>query len=155
MSTQASGPLATLARVPANLSRHDLTTGGTIMMSVLALSIISSIDLLDNEIGAVFTVGYLLVVVTAPLAVTERGLYVITLMPPVLLMLAMLTIASLNPEALVIENLPESTGPVGHAISATMKNGGILMLGQGLAIVASLLRFWNAREKRIVFYSQS
>jgi hypothetical protein len=155
MSTQASGPLATIARVPANLSRHDLTTGGTIMMSAVTLGIVVSIDLLDNSIGAVFTVGFLLVVVTAPLAVTDRGLYVIALMPPVLMLLSMLAIASLNPEALVVENLPDTTGPIGHAISAMMQNGGVLMLGQALTIVAALLRRWNRQEKRIVFYSQS
>ena len=148
MTTHANGALAAIARIPANLSRHDLTTRGAILSSVVALAIVTALDLIDGIIGILFSVGYLLAVTTAPLAVKLRGLYTVVLMPPVLLLVFMLIIASLAPGALVVENLPESTGVLGHAISATVKHGGILLLGQALAITTTLLRLWSAQNPR-------
>lgn len=148
MTTHANGAIAAIARIPANLSRHDLTTRGAIVGAVVTLGIITAIDLIDGLIGVLFSVGYLLTVTTAPLAVKLRGLYTIVLMPPVLLLAFMLVVASITPDALVIENLPESTGVLGHAISATVQHGGILLLGQALAITTTLLRLWSAQNPR-------
>lgn len=156
MTTHANGAIAAIARIPANLSRHDLTTRGAILSAIVALAIITALDLIDGLIGLLFSVGYLLAVTTAPLAVKLRGLYTIVLMPPVLLLAFMLIIASLAPDALVVENLPTSTGVFGHAISATVQQGGVLLLGQALAITATLLRLWSAQNPRgHHFFSQS
>lgn len=148
MTTHANGVVAAIARIPANVSRHDLSTRGAILSSVVALSLITSLDLIDGNIGSPFSIGYLLVVTTAPLAVHLRGLYTLVLMPPVLLLSAMLVIATLAPSALVVENLPESAGVMAHAISATVHEGGILLLGQALAITTTLLRLWSAQNPR-------
>lgn len=147
--------MAAIARIPANLSRHDLSLRGAIGSSVVALGLITALDLIDGTIGLPFTVGFVLAVVTAPLAVQIRGLYALVLMPPILLFLAMLVIASLAPQTLAIENLPESTGVFGRAISATVHRGGALLLGQALAIMTVLLRLWSVQNPRgYRFYSQ-
>ena len=148
MTTQANGAFGAIARIPANLSRHDISTRGTVISSVIALAAIAALDLIDGHIGFPFAVGYLLVVTTAPLAVQTRGLYTIVLMPPVLMLGAMLVVASLVPSALEIESLPESTGVIGHAVSATAQRGGILLAGQALAITTVLLRLWSAQNPR-------
>lgn len=155
MTTTAGDTFGAIARVPSHLARHDLTPRGAILSSVVVLGIITALDLIDGTIGLPFTVGYLLIVATAPLAVQARGLYTLVLMPPVLLVAALSVIAWLAPEALVVPDLPESAGAMKHAVSATAQLGGVLLLGQGLAITAVLLRIWSAQNPRgWRFYSQ-
>lgn len=155
MTTQAGGTMGAIARIPSHLARHDLSTRGAIGASVVVLSAITALDLIDGQIGLPFAIGYLLVVTTAPLAVQTRGLYTFVIMPPVLLLGALIVIAWLAPAALVVPDLPETAGVFGHAISATVQLGGILLLGQGLAITTALLRLWSAQNPRgYRFFSQ-
>lgn len=134
--------MSAIARMPADVARHDLTPRATVLLSALALAGITALDVGRGELGAIFTTGYVLIVATAPVAVQYRGLFATGIMPPVLLIGALFFVSWLAPEAIVIDKMPDSTGLFGRTLSATIDNGVALLVGHALAIISLLLRMW-------------
>lgn len=145
MSAPAPGPVATavraLARTPAAAARYDLTPRAAVLCSILTLAAVTGLDLLDGTIGAAFDVAFVLVVLTAATAVQARGLFTVGVLPPFLMIGALLTLALTVPDALVVDGLPDSAGVFGRTLGATISHGVVLLVGHALAIGAIVLRF--------------
>lgn len=146
MSSPAAGAVIALARKPAAAARYDLTPRAVVVCSVLALAAVAALDLLDGRLGVAFAVGFVLVVVTAATAVNDHGLFTTGVLPPVLLVGALLAIVLTSPEAIVIENLPESAGVFSRTLSATIAHGVPLLIGHALAMAVILGRILTARR---------
>lgn len=146
MSSPAAGAVMALARTPAAASRYDLTPRATVICAALTLAAVTGLDLIDGRLGPAFAVGFVLVVLTAAAAVQERGLFTVGVMPPVLLVGALLVLASTVPDAIVIEGLPETTGVFGLTLNATIAHGVPLLIGHALAIAVIVARILSARR---------
>ncbi|WP_146827461.1 DUF6542 domain-containing protein [Aeromicrobium flavum] len=146
MSSPAAGAIMALARTPAAAARYDLTPRATVVCSALVLAAVTGLDLLDDRLGIAFSVGFVLVVVSAATAVQDRGLFTTGVMPPVLLVAALLIVAATAPEAIVIEGLPETAGVFGLTLSATIAHGVPLLIGHAGAIAVIVWRILTVRR---------
>lgn len=144
MSSPAAGAVIALARTPVAAARFDLTPRGAVVCSVLALAAVTWLDLLDGRLGVAYAVGFILVVVTAATAVREDGLFTTGVLPPVLLVGSLLLVVLASPDAIVIENLPESAGVFSRTLSATIAHGVPLLIGHALAMAVIIGRVLTA-----------
>ncbi|MCD9153698.1 DUF6542 domain-containing protein [Aeromicrobium duanguangcaii] len=146
MSSPAAGAVIALARTPAAAARYDLTPRAAVVCSVLGLAAVTGLDLLDGRLGPAFSVAFVLVVVSAATAVQERGFFTVGILPPVLLVGALLVVALLAPDAIVITGLPEGTGVFGRTLSATIAHGVPLLIGHAVAIAVIVGRILTLRR---------
>lgn len=146
MSSPAAGAVMALARTPAVAARYDLTPRATVACSVLALAAITSLDLIDGRLGFAYSLGFVMVVLSAAAAVQERGLFTTGVLPPVLMVGSLFVIAALAPAAIVIDGLPESTGLLGLTLTATIDHAIALMIGHALAMAMILGRIFTAHR---------
>jgi len=146
MSSPAAGAVIALARTPAAAARFDLTPRAVVVCAVLALAAVTGLDLIDGRLGIAFSVGFVLVVLSAATAVDERGYFTTGLLPPVLLVAFMLAVSALAPNAIVIPGLPESAGVFGRTLSATIHQGVPLFIGHGLAMAMIVGRIVTGRR---------
>jgi hypothetical protein len=132
---------ASVATAPAGLARHDLGARRAILLAVVALSLVTVLDVgTDGRLGPAFSVGFVLVVVTVPLAVDVRSLLPAGVLPPVLLVVLVGAVAALSPGAVEVPGLPEGTGWFGRTLTGTIDRGVTLMVGHGLALLAVVVR---------------
>lgn len=146
MSSPAAGAVMALARTPAAASRVDLTPRAVVACAVLALAAVTALDLIDAELGIAFSVGFVLIVLSASTAVQERGLFTTGVLPPVLMVGALLLVSVIAPDAIVIEGLPTDTGVFGRTLSATIDQAVALFIGHGLAMAMIVGRIVTARR---------
>ena len=146
MSSPAAGAVIALARTPAAAARYDLTPRAAVVCAVLTLAAVTGLDLIDGQLGLAFSVGFVLVVLSAATAVDERGLFTTGLLPPVLLVGTLLVVSAVAPQAIVIPGLPESAGLFGRTLSATIDHGVTLFIGHGLAMAMIVGRIATARR---------
>lgn len=132
---------ATQATSPAGLARKDLGARQSIWLACAALALVVALDLLtDGRLGIVFSVGFVLVVATVPLAVDPRSLLPAGVLPPVLLTVAIGLVVMIAPEAVDVAGLPKDTGWLGRTLTGTIDRGITLMIGHGLALAMVVLR---------------
>ncbi len=146
MSSPAAGAVIALARTPAAAARYDLTPRATVVCAVLGLAAVTSLDLIDGQLGVAFSVGFVLVVLSAATAVQERGFFTVGVLPPVLLVGAMLAIAWAAPTAIEIPKLPDTAGVFGLTLTATIAHGVPLLIGHALALGVIVARILSARR---------
>src|SRR5688572_27119617 len=88
-ATTVRGMSSMTARSPGALVRRDLTAPGAVTLAVISLTAVTALDLADGRLGILFSVGFVLAVVTAPLSVGVRSLLTTGVMPPILLIVAL------------------------------------------------------------------
>lgn len=145
MSSPAAGAVRTLARTPAAAAGYDLTSRAVVACSVVTLAAVTGLDLLDGRLGAAFSIGFILVALTAATAVQMNGLFTVGVLPPFLLVGALLVVSLIAPEAIVIANLPDSAGVLGLTLAATVTHGVTLLVGHALAVAVIVARIVTAR----------
>ncbi len=132
---------ATVAPSPAGLARRDLGARQAFWLACAALAAIAGLDVVtDGHLGAAFSVGFVLVVLTLPLAIDVRSLLAAGVLPPVLLVLTVAVVAYVSPGAVEVEGLPDGTGWFGRTLTAVVDRGITLGVGHALAIVAVVAR---------------
>lgn len=146
MSSPAAGAVIALARTPAAAARYDLTPRATVVCAVLTLAAVTGLDLVDGRLGPAFSIGFVLIVLSAATAVQERGFFTVGILPPVLLVGAVLVIAWAAPNAIEIPKLPETAGVFGRTLTATIAHGVPLLIGHALALAVVVARIVTARR---------
>lgn len=146
MSSPAAGAVIALARTPAAAARYDLTPRATVVCAVLALATVAGLDLIDGRLGLAFSVGFVLIVLSAATAVQERGFFTVGVIPPVLLVGALLMIVWAAPNAIEIPKLPETAGVFGRTLTATIAHGVPLLIGHALALAVIVARILSPRR---------
>lgn len=128
------------ARSPAGLARHDLSAQQAIAVACFSLAAVTAVDLTDGRLGFLFSLGFVLAVVTAPLSVDLRSLLPTGVMPPVLLIGALWVISLFFPHAIVVDGLPADAGALARTIAAVIDHGITLVVGHVLALAGIVVR---------------
>lgn len=132
---------AIVATAPAGLAQRDLGPRRAVALAVASLAVLTALDLVtDGRLGIVFSVGFVLVVATIPLAVDARSLLPAGVVPPVLLTVFVGAVVLVSPGAVPVDGLPPDTGWFGRTLTGTIDRGVTLLVGHGLALVGIVAR---------------
>ncbi len=128
-------------RPARRLASHDLTARGTVTAAVAAIAAVVVLDLIDGRIGFPFSLGFVLIVITLPLAINRRDLLPAVILPPVLLLVSLLAICILRPESIAVAGMADDAGLVARYIASIIDHGLTLAVGHALAIAVIVWRF--------------
>jgi hypothetical protein len=135
------------ARSPGALVRRDLTAQGAVALAVISLTAVTALDLADGRLGILFSVGFVLAVVTAPLSVDVRSLLTTGVMPPILLIVALWNVALFFPDAIVVDGLHTDAGTLARTLAAVIDHGITLVVGHVLALAGIVVRVATAPSR--------
>lgn len=113
-------------------------------MACVSLGAVTALDLADGRLGLLFSIGFVLAVVTAPLSVDVRSLLTTGVMPPVLLIGSLAIVALFFPDAVVVDGLPAEAGALARTIAAVIDHGITLVVGHVLALAGIVVRVATA-----------
>ena len=131
----------TALRPGQKLAANDLTVRGTLVAAVAAMAVVTLLDLsIDGRLGFLFSLGFVLIVITLPLAIDVRELCPAGVLPPVLLLGTLLVICLGRPEAIDVAGMQADAGLVARYIAAVIDHGLTLVVGHGLAIAVIVWR---------------
>ena len=142
-----SGMSSRTARSSVGLARHDLSAQQAVAVACVSLAAVSALDLADGRLGFLYSLGFVLAVVTAPLSVDVRSLLATGVMPPVLLIGSLLAIALFVPDAIVVDGLPADAGALARTNAAVIDHGITLVVGHVLALVGIVVRVVTAPSR--------
>lgn len=113
------------------------------------MAALTGLDLVDNgKLGFVFSLAFVLIVVTVALAVDLDSLFHAGVLPPMLLIGALGVVALLWPDAIQVNGMADDAGFVARLIAATIDHGKTLVVGHGLALGLIALRIMSAPDRR-------
>lgn len=124
----------------SSTARRDLTPKGAILGACVAMTAILLLDLADGSLGLLFSVGFVLVVITAPLSVDATALLSTVVLPPVLLIGSLLAVCLFDPSALQLDDLAKDASTLARLIATTIDHGMTLAIGYALALGIIALR---------------
>lgn len=129
-------------RTPPRTARpgHDLTARQAIAASCLAMTAIVLLDLVDGRLDLLYSVGFVLIAVTAPMSVGTRHLFPTGVLPPVLMIVSLLLICLFEPSVIQVEGMGRDAGTFARLIAGTLDHGMTLFVGCGLALAIITLR---------------
>jgi hypothetical protein len=128
----------------------DVSGRNVVVAAVLAMAVVCGLDLIDGRLGLAFSIGFVLIAITVPMAIELRSVVVAGVLPPVLLIVALFTVALINPTALTVEGLHRDAGVFARTLAAVLDHGLTLVIGHGLALAAIVLRTtWGARARAL------
>jgi hypothetical protein len=133
-----------VSRTPSALARRDLGARQVIVAACVAMVVITGIDVADGRLGLLFSVGFVLVAVTAPLSVDVRSLFPTGVLPPALLIGALAVVAAVWPDAIHVEGLSADAGVVGRLLASIVDLGLTLVVGHALALAVIAARVLTA-----------
>lgn len=136
-----------VSRTSARVARYDLGPGQVIVASCVAMAAVVLLDLTDGRLGLLYSVGFVLVVITAPLSVDVRGLFPTGVLPPVLLIGSLLAVCLLAPDAIQVGGMAKDASTVARLIAGTIDHGLTLVVGHVLALAIIALRIIGAPER--------
>jgi type III secretory pathway component EscV len=125
---------------PPRTARRDLTARQAIIAACLAMAAVVLLDLVDTRLDLLYSVGFVLIVVTAPLAVGVRQMFATGVLPSVLLIASLLLVCLFQPSAIRVEGMDADAGTAARLIAATLDHGLTLVVGQLLALGVITLR---------------
>ncbi len=124
----------------SSMASRDLTAQRAIIFACAAMIAILLLDLADGDLGLLFSVGFVLVVMTAPLSVDARSLLPTGVLPPVLLIGSLLAVCLFEPSALQLDDLAKDASTLARLIATTIDHGMTLAIGYALALGIIALR---------------
>ncbi len=116
-------------------------------MACISLAAVTALDLADGRLGFLYSLGFVLAVITAPLCVDVRSLLTAGVMPPVLLIGSLWIIALFFPDAIVVDGLPPDAGALTRTIAGVVDHGITLVVGHILAMVGIVARVATAPSR--------
>ena len=129
---------------------RDLSGAAVVVMAFLAMAAIAWLDLTDGTLGPAFTVGFILVAMTAPMAVDLRSIVSTGVLPPPLLILTLFGVALIEPGAIEVPGLAVDAGTITRSIGTTLDHGVTLVMGHALALATIVLRnVWASRARAL------
>lgn len=128
-------------------ARHDLTAQRAIVSACIAMAAILLLDLADGRLGLLFSIGFVLVVVTAPLAVDLGSLLPTGVLPPVLLICSLFAVCLFQPSALELDGVAKDASTLARLIATTIDHGLTLAIGYALALGIIALRVVTAAPR--------
>lgn len=138
--------VAAITRRPAAWAQYDLTPRAAVLMGCLGLGAAIAADLIDGQLGMIFSIGFVLAVVTTALAVEQYGLYIAGVAPFVLFVTSLFAVAIVNRDAIVVAGLASDVGVFGTTLAVVIDRGITLLVGCGLAIAVVVTRMVAAQR---------
>jgi hypothetical protein len=135
-----------VSRTPAAMARRDPTARQAISAACLAMAVVTGLDLADGRLGPLFSIGFVLVAVTVPVAVDVRSLFPAGVLPPALLLGALLAVCLVAPSAIQVDGLAKDAGTIARFIAGVIDRGLTLVIGHGLALGIIALRILADRR---------
>lgn len=136
-----------VSRTPAALARRDPSVRQAIVGACVAMIAVIVLDLTDGELGLLFSVGFVLIAVTVPLAVDVRSLFPAGVLPPALLIGSLLLVCVFASSAIRVDGLEKDAGVIARLIASVIDHGLTLVIGHGLALGVIALRILGDRER--------
>ena len=129
---------------------RDLSGAAVVVLAFLAMAAIVWLDLTDGKLGSAFTVGFILVALTAPMAVDLRSVVTAGVLPPPLLILTLFGVVLIEPGAIEVPGLAADAGAITRTIGTTLDHGVALVIGHALALTMIVLRnVWASRARAL------
>ena len=129
-------------------ARHDLEARQAITYACVAMAVLVGLDLADDgRLGFLFSLGFVLIVVTVALGVDLESLFHAGVFPPALLIGTLGLVAMFWSDAIQVNGLADDAGYVTRLIATTIDHGKTLVLGHGLALGLIGLRIMTAPDK--------
>lgn len=121
-----------------------------IVAAFVAMAGVVWLDLSDGALGPAFTVGFILVALTAPMAVDLRSIVGTGVLPPALLILTLFGVVLVEPGAIEIPGLAADAGVITRTIATTLDHGVALVIGHALALTMIVVRnVWAAQARAL------
>jgi hypothetical protein len=136
-----------VSRTPSALARRDPSARQAITAACLAMALVIGLDLVDGRLGLLFSVGFVLIAITVPLAVDVRSLLPAGVLPPALLIGSLLLVCVFVSSAIHVEGLARDAGVVARLIAAVIDHGMTLVVGHGIALGIIALRILGDRGR--------
>lgn len=137
-----------VSRTPANVARHDLSARQAIVAACLSMIVVMLLDLMDGRLGPVYSVGFILIVITVPLSVDVRGLFPTGVFPPALLFGSLLLVCLFDASAIQVDGMAKDPSLFARLIAGVIDHGMTLVIGHGLALVIIALRIIGDPDRR-------
>jgi uncharacterized protein DUF6542 len=125
---------STATRTPAAWARRDLTARQAIAAACAAMAVITLLDRSDGRLGFLFSLGFVLIVITVAMSVGTDSLFEAGVLPPALLIGTMAIVAVLWPDVIQVHGLSTHAGVIGRLIAGVIDRGATLIIGHGLAL---------------------
>ena len=137
-------------RTTPRTARSDMTARQAIVAACVAMTAIVLLDLVDGRLDLLYSVGFVLIAVTPPMAVGVRNLFPTGVLPPVLFIVSLLLVCLFEPSAIRVEGMAPDAGTLARLIAATLDHGMTLFVGCGLAlaIIAARILTDEPRTRR-------
>jgi hypothetical protein len=129
------------------MARRDLSARQAIVAACVSMAVVIGLDLMDGRLGLLFSVGFVLIAVTVPLAVDVRSLFSAGVLPPALLIGSLLLVCLFASSAIHVDGLAKDVGLVGRLIATVIDHGLTLVIGHGLALGIIALRILGDRAR--------
>ena len=136
-----------VSRTPAAMARRDPSARQAIVAACLSMAVVIALDLVDGRLGLLFSVGFVLIAVTVPLAVDVRSLFPAGVLPPALLIGSLLLVCMFAGSAIHVDGLAKDASLVGRFIATVIDHGLTLVVGHGLALGIIALRILGDRDR--------
>lgn len=131
-------------------SGQDLSASAVVTMAFVAMAGVVWLDLTDDKLGSAFAVGFVLIALTAPMAVDLRSVVATGVLPPVLLIATLFGVVLLDPSAIDVPGLAADAGVVTRTIATTLDHGLALVIGHTLALTMIVVRnVWASRARAL------
>lgn len=140
---------------PGAFGRHliggDPSAPVVVLAAFVTMGVITALDLTDGHLGFAFSLGFVLVVMTAPLAIRLRSIVVTGVLPPPLLIVTLVAVVLIDPAAVAVQGVTAEHGTAARAVAATLDHGLTLIVGHGLALAMIVVRnAWASRARALV-----
>lgn len=137
----------TVSRTPAAMAQRDLGARQAVVAACLAMAAVIGLDLTDGRLGLLFSVGFVLIAVTVPLAVDVRSLFPAGVLPPALLLGSLLLVCLFASSAIRVDGLAKDASSLGRFIATVIDHVPTLVIGHGLALGIIALRILADRDR--------
>jgi len=128
----------------------DVSGRNVVVAAGLATALVCALDLTDGRLGAAFSVGFILIAVTVPMAVELRSVVIAGVLPPLLLIGALFAVVLVDPSAISINGLPKDAGTLARTLAVVLDHGVTLVIGHALALGVIVLRTtWGAKARAL------
>ncbi len=130
-------------------ARRDLNARQATIVAGLTMGIITCVDLVeDGRLGFVFSLGFVLLVVTIALGVDLDSLFRAGVLPAPLLICTLAVVTMFWSDAIQVNGMSDDAGFIGRLIATTLDHGKTLVVGQGLTLALIALRIVSAPGRR-------
>ncbi len=111
------------------------------------MALVIGLEIADGQLGFLFSLGFVLIVITVAMGVDLESLFHAGVFPPILLIGSLAIVAMFWPGAIQVNGMAEEAGFITRLIASTIDHGKTLVIGHGLALVLIALRIMTAPDR--------